>query len=58
MAKQNDIEVWDLKLVIEACIHKQLIETEDELATMISDLTEEDNYRFSEEDKSDLQKRL
>lgn len=58
IASQKGIEVWDLKLLLEACIHKTLIETEEQLAALIDRLESEDNYRFSEQDYEDLFERI
>jgi len=54
IASQQEIEVWDLKLFFEACIYKDLIETEEHLQELIERLESEDNYRFSEQDYNGL----
>jgi predicted nucleic acid-binding protein len=58
IASQKRVEVWDLKLFFEACIHKELIETEEQLSALIDRLESEDNYRFSEQDYEDLFERI
>jgi predicted nucleic acid-binding protein len=58
IASQRGVEVWDLKLLLEACIVKDLVENEAELAGLIESLREQDSYQFSEEDKDDLYDRL
>ncbi|GGN24146.1 hypothetical protein [Halarchaeum nitratireducens] len=54
MASQRDVEVWDLKLLLEAALVKGHIETESELETVIDALRERDGYRFSNQDRTDL----
>lgn len=54
IASQKGVEIWDLKLFLEACIHKELIETEEQLTALVDRLESEDNYRFSEQDYEDL----
>ncbi|WP_188879855.1 hypothetical protein [Halarchaeum nitratireducens] len=58
MASQRDIEVWDLKLLLEAALVKGHIDTESELETVINELRERDGYRFSSQDRADLFDRL
>lgn len=58
MAKQRGVEVWDLKLLVEACIHTEIIKKEEELENLIKDLEKKDNYRFSERDRKDLRERF
>ena len=58
MAKQRSVEVWDLKLLVEACIHKEIIKEKEELENLIKDLNKKDNYQFSERDKKDLRERF
>ena len=58
MAKQRGVEVWDLKLLVEACIHTEIIKKEEELENLIKDLEKKDNYRFSEKDRKDLRERF
>ncbi|MBP2252679.1 putative nucleic acid-binding protein [Halarchaeum solikamskense] len=54
MASQRDVEVWDLKLLLEAALVKGHIETESELKTVIDALRERDGCRFSNQDRTDL----
>lgn len=54
MASQRDVEVWDLKLLLEAALVKDHIETESELETVLDALREQDGYRFSNQDRTDL----
>ena len=54
VASQNGVDVWDIPLLLEACIHRGLIETEDELDTILEDLREKDFYRFSADDRDEL----
>lgn len=58
MASQRDVEVWDLKLLLEAALVKGHIETESELETVLDALRERDGYRFSDQDRTDLFDRL
>lgn len=58
MASQRGVEVWDLKLLLEAAITKELIESETEIETVLNDLREKDGYRFSDDDRQDLFDRL
>lgn len=58
MAAQRGVEVWDLKLLLEAALMKNLISTESELSTVVDALREQDGYRFSAEDRRDLFDRL
>jgi len=58
MATQRGVEVWDLKLLFEAAIAKEIIETESEIETVLADLREKDGYRFSNDDRQDLFDRL
>ncbi|MFA1610050.1 hypothetical protein [Halobellus rubicundus] len=58
IASQNNIKVWDLKLFIQACIVKDLIETQPQLDKLIQQLETEDNYQFTGQDREDLKKRL
>lgn len=58
MASQRGIEVWDLRLLLEAAITKDVIESESEIETVLHDLREEDGYQFSDDDRRDLFDRL
>lgn len=58
MAAQRGVEVWDLKLLLEAALVKELIRSDSALSTVIDSLREEDGYCFSEQDRSDLFDRL
>lgn len=58
MASQRGIEVWDLKLLLEAAIIEGVIESEVEIETTIRELREKDGYHFSDEDRRDLLDRL
>jgi len=58
IASQNGIDVWDLLLFLEACIHRNLIETEGELDTVLEDLRKKDFYRFSADDRDRLYRRI
>ncbi|GAA0297757.1 hypothetical protein [Halarchaeum salinum] len=58
MAFQRDVEVWDLKLLLEATLVKGHVETRSELETIIDTLRERDGYRFSNQDRTDLFDRL
>lgn len=58
VASQNEVEVWDLKLLLEAGLYHGRIETEAELAEIINALQEKDNYRFSSADREDLFNRI
>lgn len=58
MATQRGVDVWDLKLLLEASIYKDLVQTRDELEAVVTALREEDNYRFSGKDRDDLFERL
>lgn len=58
MASQRGIEVWDLKLLLEAAITKEVIESESEIETVVYDLREKDGYRFSANDRRDILDRL
>ena len=53
ICRQRGTAVWDLKLLIEACIQQELL-TEGELGDVITDLEEADGYRFSEQDRDGL----
>ncbi|WP_436935728.1 hypothetical protein [Halovenus marina] len=54
IASQREVEAWDLKLLIEAAVYKDVIETQSELDDIIRGLRQKDNYKFSEKDKRDL----
>lgn len=58
MASQRGIEVWDLKLLLEATIVEGVVESEAEIETIIDELREKDGYRFSDDDRRDLLDRL
>ncbi len=58
MADQRGVEVWDLKLLLEASLVKDIISSEEELSAVIESLREHDGYRFSEQDRQDLFDRL
>lgn len=58
IAAQRGIEVWDLKLLLEAAIYLDMIEARSELDSLIKALRQNDHYRFSEQDKQDLYNRL
>ncbi|WP_199897076.1 hypothetical protein [Halarchaeum acidiphilum] len=58
MASQQAVEVWDLKLLLEATLVKGHIESENELEAVIDALRERDGYRFSNQDRADLFERL
>lgn len=58
IASQRGVEVWDLKLLLEAALVKNLIETEGELDSLIEDLHKKDGYRFSKDDRRNLFDRL
>ena len=53
ICRQRGTAVWELKLFVEACIQHGLL-TEAELGDLITDLEEDDGYRFSEQDRDDL----
>lgn len=57
-ALQRNIEVWDLKLLFQIAIKKQIIKDKDKLNRLIQDLQKKDYYKFSEKDKEDLYKTL
>lgn len=57
-ASRVGVEFWDLKLLLEACIVKELIPDEEALRAFIEGLQEKDGYRFTEEDEGDLLNRL
>ena len=54
IASQNGVDVWDLLLFLEVCIHRNLIGGEEELDTVLEDLREKDFYRFSADDRDEL----
>lgn len=58
MAAQRGVDVWDLKLFLQAALFEDLIESESELESVIEDLQDEDGYRFSRDDRRDLFDRL
>lgn len=58
MAAQRGVEVWDLKLLLEAALMREHIASESALSTVIDSLRENDGYRFSEQDRTDLFERL
>ncbi|WP_208023558.1 hypothetical protein [Halorussus pelagicus] len=58
MAAQRGVEVWDLKLLLEAAVTKGSLDTASEVESVINDLREEDGYRFSDDDQRDLFDRL
>lgn len=53
VCSQRGTSVWDLKLFIAACIQQSHL-NEEELKELITDLEEQDGYRFSEQDRDDL----
>ncbi|SFS11914.1 Predicted nucleic acid-binding protein, contains PIN domain [Halomicrobium zhouii] len=54
MAAQRGVEVWDLKLLLEAALVRDLIASKSALSSVIDSLRENDGYRFSEQDRADL----
>ncbi|WP_207589882.1 hypothetical protein [Halomontanus rarus] len=58
MASQRGVEVWDLKLCLEAAIVTECICSRSELDSVIEALREKDGYRFSTTDRQDLHDRL
>ncbi|MDZ7688651.1 MAG: hypothetical protein U5J64_08015 [Halobacteriales archaeon] len=58
IASQNGVDVWDLLLFLEACVHRGLIGSEEELDTVLEDLREKDFYRFSADDRDRLYRRI
>jgi predicted nucleic acid-binding protein len=52
--KQLDVEVWDLVLLLQAAIHRDVIATSEGLSTLVDELREQDGYRFSEADRNSL----
>ena len=58
IGSQRGVEVWDLKLFLEACIIKDIVANEAELEDLIGSLREQDSYRFSQTDRNDLYDRL
>jgi len=54
MASQRGVEVWDLKLLLEAAISEGLVESEEEIETIIRELRTKDGFRFSADDRQDL----
>jgi len=58
MASQQGIEVWDLKLLLEAATLGGVIESKTEIEAIINELREKDGYRFSTGDRRDLFDRL
>jgi predicted nucleic acid-binding protein len=57
-ASQRGVEVWDLKLVLEAAVETGLVEGRDEFDGIVVGLRENDNYRLSAADREDLYDRL
>lgn len=51
IARQHDIEVWDLVTLIRGGIRASEVESAEELETLLDDLQREDNYRFTESDR-------
>lgn len=54
IASNNNIEVWDFKLFVEACIKNDLLKSADELDQFLEDLERRDYYKFSNKDRNDL----
>lgn len=54
IASQRGVDIWDLTLLLEAAVYKDVIETTSDLDDVIKRLRQEDNYMFSEKDKNDL----
>jgi predicted nucleic acid-binding protein len=48
------VEIWDLVLLLQAAIHRDVIATTEELSTLVEELGERDGYRFSETDRNSL----
>jgi len=58
MASQHGVEVWDLKLLLEAAIVTDVVKSESEVRAIVDDLRERDGYRFSDADRHDIFGRL
>lgn len=58
IASQNDVDLWDMLLFLEACMDRGLIENENGLDTVLDDLREKDFYRFSADDRDELYSRV
>lgn len=54
IASQRGIEVWDLRLLIEAAVYNDVIERQSELDNIIEGLKRKDEYKFSQKDRTDL----
>ncbi len=54
VGQQNDIEVWDLTLVLKAAIRTDVIADSEDLTTIIEELQRRDNYRFTAADRNAL----
>ena len=52
--QQLGVEVWDLVLLLQAAIHRNVIATSEEVSTLVDELRERDGYRFSEADRNSL----
>ena len=54
VAARHDVESWDLTLSVRAACERDVIDSADELRTLIEDLRREDYYEFSAEDEQYL----
>ncbi len=54
VAQQESVNVWDLVLLLQACIRFEVITGRDELSAIIEALAQKDNYQFSEDDRAAL----
>lgn len=54
VAQQESVDVWDLVLLLQACIRVEVITDHDELSAIIEALARKDNYQFHEDDRNVL----
>lgn len=58
LASQRGVDVWDLKLLVAGLVRQGLVRDESELDGLVTALREQDNYRFSKEDRNYLYNQL
>jgi len=58
IATQRGVSVWDLSLLIEACILRERIKDEQQLDSLLAALRDRDGYEFSAADRERLYERL
>lgn len=54
IARRESVEVWDLVLLLTACIRSGILSSPDELRRVVDELEAKDNYHFVDEDQEAL----